>query len=231
MEILNKVQKKVLGAFGSILDSEHFYLTGGTALSYFYLKHRKSNDLDFFTTNEELITPFSYRLEKTLIKDKGMAVQRQRGMHSFVELLVNPVGGQFLNRKVEETTIIHLAQEATFRFEKTREFPEYPKLKVDSLLDIALNKLLALFGRAILRDFIDVYFLVKRAKFNPEELMDKAKIKDPGFDLYWLGVALERINTFKDDSPEMLLLLEPVDFKDLLSFFKQWREKIRGQLY
>lgn len=56
--------------------------------------------------------------------------------------------------------------------------------------------------------------------------MKKAKIKDPGFDLYWLGVSFERIKTFSYDSPEMLLLMEPIPFDDLLYFFSRWREKI-----
>jgi len=54
---------------------------------------------------------------------------------------------------------------------------------VDSLVDIASNKLLALFGRATLRDFIDIYFLIKKGFFTGEELIEKAKKKDPGFDL------------------------------------------------
>ena len=220
MEIINKVQHQILSQFSLVPDSEEFYLTGGTALSFFYLKHRKSNDLDFFTSNAELIIPFSHRLEKTLKKGE-MQTQRQRRVHSFVEILVN---------KDEESTIIHLAEDAPFRFNTVREFPIYSKLKVDSLVDIASNKLLALFGRATLRDFIDIYFLVKKTKFTPEELSSRAKEKDPGFDLYWLGVALERINTFKDDSPEMLLLVEAVDFKEVLDFFNQWRERITREL-
>lgn len=220
MEIINRVQRAILGTFTKVLDSEYFYLTGGTALACFYLQHRKSNDLDFFTTNEEIILPFSYRLEDALKLEK-MDIQRQRGIRSFVELLVE---------KDKETTVIHLACDAAFRLEPVKEFPEYPQLKIDSLIDIAANKLLALFGRATLRDFIDVYFLAKKAKFTPEVLMEKAKKKDPGFDLYWLGVALERINTFQDDSPEMLLLVERIDFKEVLLFFQQWREKIAKEL-
>jgi predicted nucleotidyltransferase component of viral defense system len=220
LEIINSVQRAILGIFTKVSDSEYFYLTGGTALACFYLQHRKSNDLDFFTTNEEIILPFSYRLEEALKLEK-MNVQKQRGIRSFVELLVE---------KDKETTIIHLACDAAFRLEPVKEFPEYPQLKIDDLIDLAANKLLALFGRATLRDFIDVYFLVKQAKFSPQELMDKAKIKDPGFDLYWLGVALERINTFKEASAEMLLLLEKVDFNQMLAFFNQWREKIAKEL-
>lgn len=220
MQLVNKVQEEILLVFGDILESQEFYLTGGTALAVFYLKHRKSNDLDFFTTSVELILPFSHRLEEQL-KTRQMSAKRLRGVHSFVELLVE---------KGEQNTIIHLAQDTPFRLEPVKEFPEYPHLKIDSLPDIASNKLLALFSRATLRDFIDVYFLIKKAGFSSKELMDKARKKDPGFDLYWLGVAFERIKTFKNDSPEMLLLVEPVNFQDLLAFFNQWREEIGKQL-
>ncbi len=159
----------------------------------------------------------SPRIFMALVTTHKMQTRRQRGIHSFVEILVE---------KGEESTIVHLAQDAPFRLDKVKEFPEYPKLKIDSLVDIASNKLLALFGRATLRDFIDIYLLVKKQRFTPEQLMSKAKEKDPGFDLYWLGVAFERINTFKDDSLEMLLLTEPVNFNEVLDLFNQWRRKI-----
>jgi predicted nucleotidyltransferase component of viral defense system len=218
--MLSKIQRRILGIFPNISDNEYFYLTGGTALSYFYLKHRKSNDLDFFTTTEEIILPFSYRLEE-ILKEKGVIVQRQRGLHSFVELLVEEDG---------DKTIIHLAYDSPFRFENLKEFSEFPKLKVDSLINISVNKLLALFGRASLRDFIDIYFLIKKKMITKEELLSKAKIKDPGFDVYWLGIALERINTFDKDSPDMLLLLEKIDFNEFIDFFNQWRKEIAENL-
>lgn len=220
MKIINQSQQEILSLFASVSDSEKFYLTGGTALALFYLKHRQSNDLDFFTNESEIIIPFSHHLEKEL-KESGMQTQRRRGMHSFVEILAS---------KNEGSTIIHLAKDSPFRLDAVKEFPEYPKLKIDGLIDIASNKLLALFGRATLRDFIDIYFLVKKTGFTIEELSFKTKEKDPGFDSYWLGVALERINTFKDDAPEMLLLVEPVNFKEMLDFFNQWREQITKKL-
>ena len=34
--------------------TERFYLTGGTALAEFYLKHRLSEDIDLFTEEEEV---------------------------------------------------------------------------------------------------------------------------------------------------------------------------------
>lgn len=220
MEVLTSLQKEILNEFPKVLESELFYLTGGTALSAFYLQHRRSHDLDFFTDKEGVILPFSFRLEEVL-KNKGIDVERLRGLHSFVELSV---------KKEQEMTVIHLAQEAPFRFEAPKETNKYPGIKIDSLTDIASNKLLALFQRATLRDFVDVYLLVKENYFTKEKLMALAKQKDPGFDLYWLGVALEKINFFKADSPEMLLLIKTCTIEDLHTFFNNWREEISKEL-
>lgn len=215
MQILTPLQKKILNLFVTMPDKDAFYLTGGTALSEFFLKHRKSHDLDFFTNTEELITPFSQKLEACL-KSEHYSVERLRGFHSFVELSVSDS---------EDATIIHFALDSPFRFEQPFESEEVPGLKIDSLIDIATNKLLALFGRAVLRDFIDVYLLVEE-HFNKNELMEKAALKDPGFDLYWLGVAMERINEFPDDSPDMHLLTRQCTMAELKEFFGIWRKEI-----
>jgi len=55
MEI-SSIQKKVLGLFKETPLKEKFYWTGGTLLSYLYLHHRQSNDLDFFVEK-----PFNYQ--------------------------------------------------------------------------------------------------------------------------------------------------------------------------
>lgn len=219
MEILTPLQKKILTIFSGLPDKELFYLTGGTALSAFFLKHRRSHDLDFFTNIEELISPFSHKLEE-ILKQEKLQVERARGFHSFVELFIN---------SSEETIIVHFALDSPFRFEQPSECKQFPGLKIDSLIDIATNKLLALFGRAVLRDFIDIYFLSKE-HFSKNELIEKTRKKDPGFDLYWLGVAMERINDFPEDAPDMHLLTQPCTMSELRKFFGIWREDIRKEL-
>lgn len=139
-----------------------------------------------------------------------------RGFHSFVELSVTAL---------EDSTMIHFALDLSFRFEQPFEAKEIPGLQIDSLVDIATNKLLALFGRAVLRDFIDVYFLLKE-RFDKNELIEKAAIKDSGFDLYWLGVAMERIDDFSDDSLDMHLFTRQCTMSELKIFFKNWRKEI-----
>jgi predicted nucleotidyltransferase component of viral defense system len=215
LEILTGLQRKILNLFGNLPDNEAFYLTGGTALSAFYLKHRQSYDLDFFTSVEGLILPFSQKLEALLKKDE-LRVERLRGFQSFVELSVS---------SLNETTAIHFAFDSPFRFEQPSAAAEFPAIKIDSLLDIATNKVLALFGRAALRDFVDVYFLL-RDHFAKTELLEKSALKDPGFDVYWLGVSLERMNDFSEDSADMHLLTRPCSLQDLRDFFAAWRKEI-----
>jgi predicted nucleotidyltransferase component of viral defense system len=219
LEILTNLQKKILHSLSLLPDKDAFYLTGGTALSAIFLKHRRSNDLDFFTNTEELILPLSQKLEASLIKE-GFKIERLRGFHSFVELSVS---------SDNDSTVIHFGLDSPFRFEQPSDFDEIPGIKVDSLIDIATNKLLALFGRAELRDFIDIYFLVKK-HFNKVELVEKAAQKDPGFDLYWLGIAMERINDFTDDSPDLHLLARSCTMNDLKAFFRNWKKDILKEI-
>ena len=220
MEVITKFQRDILAVFPKVPEAGQFYLTGGTALSHFYLKHRQSRDLDFFTPRQEIIEPFGRTLQKEL-EHHGIQTQRQRGSQSFLELIATRGG---------ESTIIQLALEAAFGFEPMQEFPEFPGLRVNSLTDLASNKLLALFGRAMLRDFVDIYFIVHEAGWTKEKLIEQSKIKDPGFDLYWLGIALERMKTYKQDSPEMRMLMKPLSFEAMSEFFAEWRRQIVGEL-
>lgn len=77
MEILDRIQQKILSLFSTIPEHDSFYLTGRTALLAFYLHHRKSRDLDFFSDVEELIVPFTFRLEGVL-QEERLRTERKR---------------------------------------------------------------------------------------------------------------------------------------------------------
>src|SRR3990167_8967517 len=54
-KILTPIQKEALDLlFSEEQFSKIFYLTGGTALSAFFLEHRHSDDLDFFTNAPDI---------------------------------------------------------------------------------------------------------------------------------------------------------------------------------
>ena len=53
MSILSDNQKNILSLLSKEkIISDNFYLSGGTALAEFYLNHRLSEDLDFFSEKE-----------------------------------------------------------------------------------------------------------------------------------------------------------------------------------
>lgn len=49
MKILTPLQEEFIYTFSKSPLKNRFFLTGGTALAAFYLEHRYSDDMDFFT--------------------------------------------------------------------------------------------------------------------------------------------------------------------------------------
>ena len=64
--LLSHIQRTFLALFAQLPDQSAFSLTGGTVLAEFYLEHRLSFDLDFFTVEESLILPSSYQVEASV---------------------------------------------------------------------------------------------------------------------------------------------------------------------
>lgn len=208
VEILTPTQKEIIKIFSSIDGTEKFYLTGGTALTAFYLYHRLSEDIDIFTSEEELIL---YVVDKFLVtlNERNFEAEINRRFKTFCEFAI---------RKEQEFNRIHIAYDSPFRLEPLRETEL--GIKIDSLKDIASNKLLTVFGRAELKDFIDVYFLVKESKMDLIELIAKAKMKDPGLDEYFLSIAFEQVKKIPDELEKLpVMMLKPLNIIELKKFF------------
>ena len=69
-EIITEVQEKFLKLFSKSTLSKQFYFSGGTALSYYYLNHRYSEDLDFFSEEEFDIVQISVFLKSIKKENK-----------------------------------------------------------------------------------------------------------------------------------------------------------------
>ena len=198
-------QREVLAAFSRLTDAEYFYLTGGTALAEFYLGHRRSFDLDLFTGEKGLVLPFSRLVEQDLGAMFPLKVVRR--FDTFVELELG---------KRDEAVKVQLAYDSPFRFDE----PVISELgvRVNDLKDLVVDKLLAFFGRLEPRDAIDLFFILKDWQFD--EIVRLALRKDPGFDLYWLAIALEKVTEYPDDIKEWPVeMLAAVDVTDLKRLF------------
>lgn len=215
--LLTALQKKFLQVFAELPDNDQFYLTGGTALAEFYLGHRLSFDLDFFTGIDGLVQPVSYQLE-TLTRSHDLSIQVVRRFATFVEFQI---------ADDQETLKIDLALDSPFRL-----YPPIlcePGIRVNHFTDLCVDKLLAYFGRAEPRDAVDLYFILQSQ--SPESLMKLAAQKDPGFDLYWFAIALNRCLDFPDE-PERWPVKMLVDWSpgEIKAVFQNWSIRLMESL-
>jgi hypothetical protein len=204
--IITDLQREILLIFSTIPDSDMFYLTGGTALTEFYLAHRKSFDLDIFTTEKALVIPFSHVFEDEIKKVFQIKVIRR--LETFVEF---EVSGK------DEKTRVQIALDSPFRFENPVDSDI--GIKVNDYTDLIVDKLLAFFGRAEPRDAVDLFFILKDEDFW--KLTELAIGKDPGFDLYWMAIALKKVENFPDEinlwPVDMIKDVNPKEIKTLFS--------------
>lgn len=215
--ILTEAQRRILDCFRKLPDSSFFYLTGGTALAEFYLGHRRSFDLDLFTVERGLVLPFSRTLEDEF-KREGLSVVVVRRFESSAEFEIG---------RPAESVRLHLAQDSPFRFEPPDESDI--GIRVNDFKDLVVDKLLAFFGRVEPRDAIDLFFILKTEDLK--ELTRLALKKDPGFDLYWLVVALEKVKDFPDEIEKWPVdLIAPVEGVAIKNSFSSLALKIMEEI-
>ncbi len=205
--LLTPLQQSFIAAFAGLPDQAQFYLAGGTALAEYYLGHRLSFDLDFFTTQAPLILPQSYHIEALGRGEFGVSVVRR--FATYVEFTVS---------QGAESLKVDLAQDSPFQLEP----PVLTEsgIRVSALTDLQVDKLLAYYGRAEPRDAVDLYYILQRAALD--HLMAEAAQKDPGFDIYWFAVALNRAADFPDELDRWpVRMLQPLQPRELKAQFQE----------
>jgi predicted nucleotidyltransferase component of viral defense system len=216
MSILTKNQLRILGLLaGEPLVYENFYLTGGTALAEFYLGHRLSEDLDFFSTAEFDPLSVSAVLKKI---QPGAGIRAVRAEQSFNRNLF------FL-----ELTGDTLKTEFTyFPFPRIEQTKQIGRLWVDSLLDIAVNKVFTIYQKPRSRDYIDLYCVLQKEKtWTLGGLAQQAQVKfDHHLDPLQLGSQLLRATELKD-YPKLLISLPEREWQD---FFRQEAKKLSSEV-
>ena len=142
-----------------------YYLTGGTALSEFYLHHRYSEDIDLFTRSQVNVAKIRKFFDKAQ-KAVGFrqAVEKHiSGLYQF-ELMFDD--GEKLKIDFNE-----------YDFPQVERGIRYKGLAIDSKYDIAVNKLYTITSRVKSRDFVDLYVLVSQGEFSMEQLISRVPDK------------------------------------------------------
>lgn len=180
-----------------------FYFTGGTALSAVYLHHRESEDLDFFSETD-------FENEPILEIVKNIASSLNISYRFTI---------RYRSRIVELVKKDNLLIKIDFVYHPYKRLEKGPVIKgfpVDSLLDIAANKLLTVNQRNEVKDFVDLYFLLK--KFTIWDLLYAIKSKyKMEIDLILVASDFLKVEDF-DFLPRMLV---PLTLDTLKSFFKE----------
>jgi len=98
IQILTARQKKVLSFVKeNPYLTDRFYFTGGTALSYYYLHHRLSEDLDFFSEKE-----FRVKYEPFLLSCDLLAFEHITDLPNMLKpLLLSDLKSYFREKAVE----------------------------------------------------------------------------------------------------------------------------------
>ena len=205
--ILTPLQQKLLDLiFSNVAIKNKFYLSGGTALSEFYLHHRFSEDLDFFT-DEADIDPLAIQvLLKSISKKIG--ILKIDFQQSFNRNLF------FLHFKNE----IIKTEFTYFPFVQIEKPTRIGNISVDSLIDIATNKTFTIYQKPKSRDFIDLYQILTKENWSFEDLKKKARIKfDTAIDPIQLASQLLKVSEL-EDYPKMILNF---DLKSIQNFWIQ----------
>lgn len=184
--ILYPHQTRILTLFFSAPFSKTFFLTGGTALSAFYLAHRESQDLDFFSL--EIFNTMALRttMQEIAQQTKSKMIISQRSQ-TYNEI--------FLENKGEDWK-----QKIDIVQEQPKHFGDLVKIEniiVDSLINIATNKILAVFGRLEVKDYIDLYMICTKTNLTFEKIFDLAKQKDTGLSEFYFASTILNVEKFQ----------------------------------
>ncbi len=192
---------------------DHFFLTGGTALSVFYLHHRQSNDLDFFTLKETDLSEIDFSI-KTIWKNL------------YTKIKESP---NFLSVLIQNVKIDFVIDPLSFEAERDR----YPLntnkyLLVDTIENIASNKFCTIVSRVEPKDFIDFYFIHKNLKISPlTTIYEDARKKDAIFDdpptvAYQIEQGIQFLKKNPDIFPQMFIEIDYDDFYDFYRDTASW---------
>lgn len=163
-ELLTPAQLDLVRAIQS--KRPDLFLTGGAALSAFYLGHRYSMDLDLFSADPDAFGAFA-EVARAAAGDIGAEVRPGQGAFPHYRAFIVREG-EFLGVDLVVDTAAPVISPRPVR----------DGIGVDSIEDILANKLVAVTSRLELRDFVDLYCIDRRGPMMVEGIA-WARRKDP----------------------------------------------------
>ena len=194
-----------------------FCLAGGYAVQIHGFVERRSKDVDLFTSTAAADDfPAAVAAVREALHADGLVVEVSREGPTFARLdITDPVSG--------EVSVMELGVD-------WRAYPPVvldigPVLHPD---DAVANKMCALFGRAEVRDYVDVHGALSSGRYPAPRLLELAADHDPGFDPGVFADALRAVTRFPDSA------FEPYDLTagqvtELRGRLVAWANQITGR--
>lgn len=199
-DVLSVLQWEFLSLF--FQDAPPFFLTGGTALSAFYLQHRYSQDLDLFTMDSDAFDRVPLYVADTATRLTALVASLQTA----------PQFRRYRLSRKGESVIVDFVREVVPQISEEKN--RFEGIMVDTLDDITVNKICTVISRAEIKDYIDLYFL-GRAGYPLENYIELAQQKDAGVSQAMLAYLLSEFRLSK--VPDFMIA--PISPNDIQEHF------------
>ena len=204
--IIDKDRYKLLKDLTETVTIPEYYMIGGTALSL-QMGLRESFDFDFCVPaqfNNELLLEELRKIGELEVK------QNQNGT---CDVILNEVQVSFFyypNKIIKELVTTK----------------EIPKLKMASILDIAVMKIVAIGGRGAKKDFFDLYNIINKCRISIKELAE-GLIEKCGSKTNYVNIIMG-LSYFEDAEQEILpKTFVEYNWEEIKEFFINYQKEFK----
>ena len=195
-DILDQSRRNILPELAGLVDG--FYLAGGTGLAL-QLGHRESLDFDFFTQsrfdNQEL-----WKKVGETFRGRVLKIQDEK---------------ETLTVEIDQGVKVSFFG---YKYGLVSPLMDTEYIKIASVKDIGCMKLSAVVSRYLFKDYVDLYWILKRVGLA--ELLKSNQAKHPDLDT---NLVLKSLVYFDDVVPEPILFRNgmEVSFGELKEFLRK----------
>jgi predicted nucleotidyltransferase component of viral defense system len=195
--ILDPKRQALLPLFTHFKD--RFYLAGGTALAL-QIGHRDSIDFDFFAEEPIDTVALFDEVQKIFVGHALVKTQDERNTLGII---------------VDDSVKISFM---SYPYKLIQPTLDEPFLRLATITDIGCMKLSAVVGRATLKDYVDLFYILKQIPLA--DLLRNAKDKFPSLDT---GLILKSLVYFDDITTEPIIFTEghSVSMDEIQSLLKK----------
>ena len=207
--IFDKDRYDLLKKISEGVSIDDYYMIGGTALSL-QLGLRESYDFDFCVKSQ-----FNNEILLSELKNIGNVevLQNQKGT---CDVLLNGV----------QVSFFYYTNKVIKDFVKAEEMP---KLKIASVLDIAVMKIVAIGGRGAKKDFFDLYNIIEKCNITIDELVE-GLIQKCGDNINYVNIIMG-LSYFEDAEDEILPdTFVNYDWQKIKEFFIKFQSDFQKKL-